>query len=112
MPEIRQAFADDLIDEGFIDLPWIKQNLKEGRKKVLAQLRADGHYHYVEDTVRELEWWACFRPPPPPVPQRPPSPAPGVTARPAPPPQKKVGRNEPCPCGSGRKYKHCCGKPG
>jgi len=22
---------------------------------------------------------------------------------------KKVGRNEPCPCGSGRKYKHCCG---
>jgi len=23
---------------------------------------------------------------------------------------KKVGRNEPCPCGSGRKYKHCCGR--
>lgn len=23
---------------------------------------------------------------------------------------KKVGRNEPCPCGSGRKYKFCCGK--
>jgi preprotein translocase subunit SecA len=22
----------------------------------------------------------------------------------------KVGRNDPCPCGSGRKYKHCCGK--
>jgi preprotein translocase subunit SecA len=22
----------------------------------------------------------------------------------------KVGRNEPCPCGSGRKYKNCCGK--
>ena len=22
----------------------------------------------------------------------------------------KVGRNEPCPCGSGRKYKQCCGK--
>lgn len=21
---------------------------------------------------------------------------------------KKVGRNEPCPCGSGKKYKHCC----
>ena len=24
----------------------------------------------------------------------------------------KVGRNEPCPCGSGKKYKHCCGKNG
>lgn len=24
----------------------------------------------------------------------------------------KVGRNDPCPCGSGKKYKSCCGKPG
>lgn len=24
--------------------------------------------------------------------------------------EKKVGRNEPCPCGSGKKYKHCHGK--
>ena len=24
----------------------------------------------------------------------------------------KVGRNDPCPCGSGKKYKHCCGKSG
>ncbi|EMB48047.1 preprotein translocase subunit SecA [Treponema denticola] len=24
----------------------------------------------------------------------------------------KVGRNDPCPCGSGKKYKHCCGKNG
>ena len=23
---------------------------------------------------------------------------------------KKVGRNDPCPCGSGKKYKFCCGK--
>jgi preprotein translocase subunit SecA len=24
--------------------------------------------------------------------------------------KNKVGRNDPCPCGSGKKYKHCCGK--
>ena len=24
--------------------------------------------------------------------------------------EKTVGRNEPCPCGSGKKFKHCCGK--
>ncbi|MEX2961314.1 preprotein translocase subunit SecA [Microbulbifer sp. TYP-18] len=36
--------------------------------------------------------------------------------QPAPPPQEpvrrgpKVGRNDPCPCGSGKKYKQCCGK--
>lgn len=23
---------------------------------------------------------------------------------------RKIGRNEACPCGSGKKYKHCCGK--
>jgi len=23
-------------------------------------------------------------------------------------PAARVGRNEPCPCGSGRKFKHCC----
>jgi preprotein translocase subunit SecA len=34
------------------------------------------------------------------VPARRPSPAPG----------QKVGRNDPCPCGSGKKYKHCHGK--
>ncbi len=24
--------------------------------------------------------------------------------------EKKIGRNDPCPCGSGRKYKKCCGR--
>ena len=23
---------------------------------------------------------------------------------------EKVGRNDPCPCGSGKKFKNCCGK--
>ncbi len=26
--------------------------------------------------------------------------------------EHKVGRNDPCPCGSGKKYKNCCGRPG
>ena len=26
--------------------------------------------------------------------------------------EPKVGRNDPCPCGSGKKYKKCCGKKG
>ena len=34
----------------------------------------------------------------------PPQPVAPVTAT------AKVGRNEPCPCGSGKKYKNCCGK--
>jgi tetratricopeptide (TPR) repeat protein len=35
-----------------------------------------------------------------------PVPSPGNVAR-----TVKVGRNEPCPCGSGKKYKKCCGSP-
>ncbi len=34
----------------------------------------------------------------------------GGGQRPPRPTGKKVGRNEPCPCGSGKKYKKCCGK--
>jgi uncharacterized protein len=33
----------------------------------------------------------------------------GVLSRSGPRRSSKVGRNEPCPCGSGRKYKRCCG---
>jgi preprotein translocase subunit SecA len=33
----------------------------------------------------------------------------GTAAAPFVRPMPKVGRNEPCPCGSGRKYKHCHG---
>ena len=42
---------------------------------------------------------------------------PGEDEAPLPPPvepihaDKNVGRNDPCPCGSGKKYKKCCGKP-
>ena len=40
------------------------------------------------------------RAPPPPLPE-----SAGTFVR----DERKVGRNEPCPCGSGKKYKHCHG---
>jgi len=63
---------------------------------------------------------------PPPAaapPQPPPRPAPASRLRPSAPPKPAVakvaasgaavvGRNEPCPCGSGKKFKQCHGKPG
>jgi uncharacterized protein len=36
-------------------------------------------------------------------------PMPRIDPRVAAPPSRKVGRNAPCPCGSGKKYKRCCG---
>jgi preprotein translocase subunit SecA len=37
-------------------------------------------------------------------------PAPGADKQPFVRQERKVGRNEPCPCGSGKKFKQCCGK--
>jgi tetratricopeptide (TPR) repeat protein len=34
----------------------------------------------------------------------------GLSSKAAPPAEGKVGRNDPCPCGSGKKYKKCCGQ--
>jgi hypothetical protein len=39
----------------------------------------------------------------------PPAPASSMFLHPAP-DQPRIGRNDPCPCGSGKKYKKCCGK--
>jgi preprotein translocase subunit SecA len=44
-----------------------------------------------------------------PLRQPPPAPAAGPGARPGAAPAAKVGRNDPCTCGSGKKYKKCCG---
>ncbi|HNQ35498.1 MAG TPA: SEC-C metal-binding domain-containing protein, partial [bacterium] len=40
-----------------------------------------------------------------------PAPRPTIEApRPAESEAPRVGRNDPCPCGSGKKYKKCCGR--
>lgn len=51
---------------------------------------------------------------PPKIPKQPVRPAPKQSLKPSPAPAVavkagKIGRNEPCPCGSGKKYKKCCG---
>ncbi|MFA5070096.1 MAG: preprotein translocase subunit SecA [Patescibacteria group bacterium] len=38
------------------------------------------------------------------------APADGIKDKPKNDSGKKIGRNDPCPCGSGKKYKKCCGK--
>lgn len=62
----------------------------------------------IDDTVKEMHWWACFQP------KR----KSGTNPLPAPPRREhvpvapsewKTARNARCPCGSGKKYKKCCG---
>ena len=89
--DITAAFATGWVDQAIIDRTFVERQLARGKEAVLAALQ-NARYQLIDDTVKELEWWACFQPPRAPQ---------GV--------KKKVGRNEPCPCGSGKKYKKCCG---
>jgi len=64
-----------------------------------------------EDWERMVELWMTARPPsrstPPPPAPRPQSPW-APPRRPAAADSGRVGRNGPCPCGSGKKFKNCC----
>jgi hypothetical protein len=83
-------------------------------------------YRLIDDTVAEMGWWYCFKEGPeeeedydpgyadtslpgdfdfgPPYESR--LLEPGIPYEREVP---KIGRNDPCPCGSGKKFKKCCG---
>ncbi len=87
----------------------------------LIEYKKEGHELFVQmlDTIKREIINTIFKVSPVPPPNAPPSGA--APARPSKmplgPPKsnepiqttKKVGRNDPCPCGSGKKYKKCCG---
>lgn len=98
LEDIRQAFKDDLIEPTMIDLKWVERTLKRGKEQVLAELCKDPHLQYIDDTIKEMQRWAAFQP----QTALPRQPVPLVESH-------KIGRNDPCPCGSGKKYKKCCG---
>jgi uncharacterized protein len=54
----------------------------------------DSEAHLVDSLLRLRDYWTIVRTPP------------QTVRRDA----RRVGRNDPCPCGSGRKHKHCCGR--
>jgi uncharacterized protein YecA (UPF0149 family) len=97
---IKKAFDKELVDEAVIDLASVDQEMAAGEEAALAKLRSNGHLQLVEGTIEEMEWWAWFQEP---VKEKRMAAAAPVKAPP------KIGRNDPCPCGSGRKYKKCCG---
>jgi Protein of unknown function (DUF1186)/SEC-C motif len=105
--DIERAYQEGLVDPGYVGWDEIKCDMALGKDRVLARLAGDPHHTLVEDTAREMQWWSCFRDDDRNrtiiapealinVPQ---------FHRPSP----KTGRNDPCPCGSGKKYKKCCG---
>ncbi|MHB1461768.1 MAG: DUF1186 domain-containing protein [Armatimonadota bacterium] len=104
--EIYRAFDDELVDTGFINKDAVVSSLARGKEKSLEQLTNDIHHTFIDDAVQEMSRWAYY--PKDQHAAKTPKieqfwkPAPIQTG-------PKVGRNEPCPCGSGKKYKKCCG---
>lgn len=114
-----------------VDMKWVNHidamdDLKQGiylrsmgQKDPVVEYRLEGFAMFDEmiasireDTVRMILTVKVRREEPPqrqqvlkPAPTPPSSPAAPVNT----PSSKKVGRNDPCPCGSGKKYKKCCG---
>jgi hypothetical protein len=110
---VKEAFDRGIIDPSWLsyrdfetDLAHAIQNPTEPWQKW------DGDFTLFGDTVEELSKWYCFSEkykedrerlrdaPPPPW-----FPAPSEPLRN---PLRGVGRNDPCPCGSGNKFKTCC----
>jgi hypothetical protein len=117
LDEIRAAYECGAADPGYISLASVEKRVRAGREAALQHLSSYASYALIDDTIREMEWWACFRPEQREV--REPAVDPslrypleerGLSPEPLRREEPKVGRNEPCPCGSGRKFKKCCGR--
>ena len=104
LPEIESAFVDDLVDPDMVRPNSVQRQLSKGREATLQAMKEK--YHFIRDTIAEMEWRACFRSEEEtllralPIRTQP--------KRSTMPSTIKVGRNDPCPCGSGKKYKKCC----
>lgn len=120
-PTIKQLYQQRLIEEELIRRSDFEQDASLPQEQILAKTRQDYRYQLIEDTIAELQDWNCFKPQ---VSysnsasrssntdilnaitdyskiaglQQP------IVAAVTP------GRNDPCSCGSGLKYKKCCGK--
>ena len=106
---INSWFDDGLLDVTYVSRPDVASSMGESFESLRQTPLARGK-GFVRDVEAEMGWWAWFKD------------EPAASAQPyAWPPERlqpietvvraspKIGRNDPCPCGSGKKYKKCCG---
>lgn len=109
--ELGRAYKDGLVDPGSIEWQDIERSLALGQQGALQQrYRAP----LITDLARDMGWMQCFQKTKKKHEEGPEEDLQEVMSdrysttpirRTAP----KVGRNEPCPCGSRKKFKKCCG---
>ncbi len=112
MEEIQRAYAEGLVNPGDVSFDEVKRILKKEKERQLEDTRQYSK-GLIGNVIDEISWWACFREyGEEESPERDPFvvendfrlPAVKTVLRPGP----KIGRNDPCRCGSGKKYKKCC----
>ncbi len=114
MKDIRGWFDEVLIDPSVTGLKWFEKKAAMTVEDCLAEAAVKEDNRYIRDAVDEMAGWLCYDLSEPGHTRShqasgwPPyeSDSGGTVVR----NQPKVGRNDPCPCGSGKKFKKCCGK--
>jgi hypothetical protein len=113
-PDLRQAYDEGLIDPQVIGRSELDEVEASPRGDLLERMK-DRHPP-IDDVARATSWWARFGK----LASKRRAEEPAALAAaddfdddgPMEPYRApvKIGRNEPCPCGSGKKYKKCCGR--
>jgi Protein of unknown function (DUF1186)/SEC-C motif len=111
-PELRRAYDEELIDPQTVGRSELDDVEASPRGDLLERMKQ--RYPPIDDVAQATSWWARFgrlassrR-----AEEVAPAAAGELDDGPTEPYRaaQKVGRNELCPCGSGKKYKKCCGR--
>lgn len=108
-PELRRAYSDGLANPQFMAQETLDEVESAPAGRELEALRE--RWPPIDDVAVATSWWSAFANDRGPYDGKEEWDGDGLGE-----PQQpyrapvKVGRNEPCPCGSGKKYKKCCGK--
>jgi hypothetical protein len=114
--DIQKGYEEGLLSPGYMNFEDAERSFAMLEEDVLAHSKANGR-GLINDAIKEMGWWACFRSE---KASRHKLKAsrhklndehlqaktnnPETVMR----SHEKIGRNDPCPCGSGKKYKKCC----
>lgn len=106
-PVAQQAFLRGSIDSEWLEFRDFEEDLQYSVDHPEAEpLNPDGDLTLFGDTIDELSQWHAFKPNT--QSRDTPKWGPDSVGMPVRDPLRGVGRNDPCPCGSGKKFKKCC----
>ena len=108
---VKRAFTRGFIDRSFHGFDDFEDDLRHGIQNPGEPWRpGDNEFELFGDTIEELSGWHCFteRDDEDEEEWRQPAKFAHILSEPHHNPFKGIGRNDPCPCGSGKKFKKCC----